>query len=290
MVTTKRLDEVRFVLWGVLFLNLVVAFSKLGYGLFTATLSLQADGCHSLFDGISNVVGLVGMRVASAPPDREHPYGHKKFESLAAAAIGLMLVGTCVYLLVRASEAFGAGSAPQVTEVSFAIMIMTMLVNASIAAWERSKGKALQSEILLADSRHTASDVLVSLSVIVGLVGIRFGYAVIDPIIAILIAMIIAWIAWTVLRDVAPTFSDRRRLDPESVKMVAESIAGVTEAHHIRTRGLPHHIFVDLSIHVGSNISIDRAHGIAHEVEDALRAHFREVQDVLVHIEPEGHD
>lgn len=290
MVTTKRLDEVRFVLWGVLCLNLAVAFSKLGYGLFTAALSLQADGFHSLFDGISNVVGLVGIWFAAAPPDHEHPYGHKKFESLAAATIGLMLVGTCVYLLMRASEALGAGSAPHVTNVSFGIMIMTMLVNTGIATWERSKGKALQSEILLADSRHTASDVLVSLSVIVGLVGIRFGYAVIDPIIAILIAVIIAWIAWTILRDVAPTFSDRRRLDPKTVKRVAESIAGVTQAHHIRTRGLPHHVFVDLSIHVAANISIDHAHGLAHDVEAAIKAHFREVQDVLVHVEPEGHD
>lgn len=284
-----RLQHIRAVLWGVLLLNLGVALAKLIYGLLTNALSMQADGFHSFFDGISNVVGLVGIWMASKPPDMEHPYGHKKFESLAAGGIGLMLVATCVYLLARTYAAIGHNNVPQVTPLSFGIMVVTMIVNATIAIWERRKGTELQSDVLIADSHHTASDVLVSLSVIAGLMAVRFGYPLVDPLVSLFIAGVIAWIGANVLRGVLHVFIDTVQLDPEAVRETALSIPGVEHAHQIRTRGLAHHIFVDLSIHVKSDISIEEAHRIAHEVEHLLKNSFQGVKDVVVHLEPEGH-
>ncbi len=126
---TNRLREVRFVLWSVLACNLVVALAKLSYGLMTEALAMQADGFHSLFDGVSNVVGLTGLWLAAAPPDYHHPYGHKKFETLAAVRIGGMLVTTCLYLIWRSYLSWAGTTSPTVTGISFGVMVMTMAIN-----------------------------------------------------------------------------------------------------------------------------------------------------------------
>ncbi len=285
----KRFQEIQFVLCSVLALNLLVALAKLGYGIISHSLGMQADGFHSLFDGMSNIIGLVGLWVASQPPDINHPYGHKKFEALAAAGIGGMLVATCLYLLWRTYQTFGNGSQPQVTEVSFGVMAFTMAVNFGVTKWEKRKGKALNSEILLADSYHTASDLLTSVSVLIGLVAIKLGYPFLDPLVAILIALVIAWTAITVLKEVIRSLTDEVRLDTKTVRAIVLDIPGILDCHDIRTRGLASHVFVDLSIHVQPHISIEEAHTIAHRAEDTIKKRFSYVEDVIVHLEPEGH-
>ena len=122
--------------------------------MFTGSLGMQADGFHSLFDGVSNVIGLVGLWWASEPPDEHHPYGHKKFETLAAAGIGGMLIATCYYLVTETFESWGGTRQPTVTSLSFIVMLVTMTINFGVMRWEQQKGRQLGSEILLADSLH----------------------------------------------------------------------------------------------------------------------------------------
>ena len=286
----RRLREIRFVLVSVLALNLLVAFAKMGYGLVTGSLGMQADGFHSLFDGVSNVVGLVGLWFASAPPDADHPYGHKKFETLAAAGIGAMLLSTCLYLLWKTFQSWGSSLKPEVTGMSFGVMLGTMAVNLAVMQWEMRRGQALGSEILKADSYHTASDALTSLSVLAGLVAVQLGYPVVDQIVALLIAGVIAWTAITILREVTSTLTDKRQLDQEDICRFVMETPGVLDCHQIRTRGLSHHIFLDLSIHVKPEMSVEGAHEIAHRVEVLLKDRFSGVEDVVVHIEPHGHE
>jgi len=266
-----------------------VALAKLTYGLFTHSLGMQADGFHSLFDGISNIIGLIGMTLASQPADHLHPYGHKKFETLASAGIALMLIGTCGYVGWRGLSNLANPSPPIVTNVSFAIMIVTMGINGGVSYWERQKGKALRSEVLIADSYHTSSDILTSLSVLLGLAAVQLGYPMADSIIALIIAMVIAATAWTILREVTHSLSDQIRYSPNEIRAMVLTVPGVLESHEIRTRGLSNHVFVDLSIHVQSGLSIDRAHAISHEVEHKLKTEFEGIEDVVVHIEPQGH-
>src|SRR3989442_321021 len=127
-----RAREVRVVLWAVLALNLLVAFAKLFYGLMTGSLGMQADGFHSLFDGVSNVVGLIGLWLASAPPCDEHPYGPKKDETLAVAEIGGVLAATCVYLLWISDEHVQGAARPEVTVVGFVGMDATFAIDNAI--------------------------------------------------------------------------------------------------------------------------------------------------------------
>jgi cation diffusion facilitator family transporter len=285
----SRLREIRRILWWILVLNLAVAAAKWTYGIITQSLSMQADGLHSFFDGLSNVIGLVGLWLASPPPDANHPYGHKKFEALTAGIIGGFLVLTCLYLLWKAYWSWALELHPQVTGISFFIMIVTMGINIFVTRWERQKGMELKSEILTADSYHTGSDVLTSCSVLVGLVAIQAGYAFVDPLVAILIAGVIAWTAFLVLKDVLSSLTDAIRLDPEKVRAAVLTIPGILHCHEIRTRGLTHHVFVDLSIHVDPACSVEQAHNLATTVEEFLIGQFDSVEDVVVHIEPEGH-
>ncbi|HWR98882.1 MAG TPA: cation diffusion facilitator family transporter, partial [Candidatus Methanoperedens sp.] len=168
-----RTRRVRFVLWAILGLNLAVAAAKYFYGLATASIAMQADGFHSLFDGTSNVVGLIGLAVAVRPPDRDHPYGHAKYETYAAAIIGAMLllaswkVGAAAWTRLA-----NGGEPPRVDAGSFVVMLVTLGVNIGVAAWERRVGKDLRSELLIADASHTGSDILVSVGVLAGLVAV----------------------------------------------------------------------------------------------------------------------
>ena len=285
----SRLQETRRILWWVLLLNVFVASAKWTYGVITQSVGMQADGLHSFFDGLSNVVGLVGLWFASPQPDADHPYGHKKFETLAAGAIGGFLVMTCLYLLWKAYRSWTMDVHPEVTTISFMIMFVTLGINIFVTKWERQKGKELKSDILTADSYHTASDVLTSLSVLAGLIAIQAGYPFIDPLVAVFIAGVIAWTAVIVLTDVLSSLTDRIRIDPQDIRTAAMTIPGILDCHDIRTRGLTNHVFVDLSIHVEPTWSVEQAHVLATDVEAFLLTHFDSVEDVVVHIEPEGH-
>ncbi len=286
-VTSSRRRKVQRILWAVLFMNLAVAFAKLGWGTFIGSVAMRADGFNSLFDGASNVVGLVGLGMASRPADRTHPYGHSKFETYASVAIGMMLaiaaynVGTsAIHRLTHGVEV------PQVDAVAFAVMFATLAVNITITLWERRAGKRLKSEILLADSRHTLSDVFVSLGVVAGLVAVKMGYPLADPVVALLVAGAIAYTAWEVFRDSSSTLSDASRIPPEEIRAAIAGMDGVLGAHDIRTRGPLGEVYVDLHVQVDPSLSLTEAHKKAEEVERGITLAFDNVADVLVHVEP----
>lgn len=286
--SSSRLTSVRRVLWGILLLNVAVAAAKLLWGIVSGSIAMQADGFHSLFDGTSNVVGLVGMRFASRPADKDHPYGHAKYETYASAAIGAMLALAAYNVGSSAIERLmQGGSAPRVTGVSFAIMLVTLAVNIIVTTWERRVGKRLSSEILIADANHTGSDVLVSLGVIAGLAAVRLGYPIADPVIGLFVAAAIAHTAIRVLRQAAVTLSDTARLPAEAVRQAVLEVEGVADCHHIRTRGLQAEIYVDLHVQVDAGMPLTRAHEVAEAVERHVCNRFPGVVDVIVHVEPQ---
>jgi len=287
--TNDRYRSIRNVLWIVLFLNLAVASAKLVYGLMSHSAAMEADGFHSMFDGASNVIGLVGMWFASRPADDEHPYGHAKFETFAAAVIGVLLV-FAGYTVGRGAfdSLLGRGAPTDVTAVSFAIMIGTLAVNLFVTTWERRAGKRLGSEVLVADASHTLSDVMVSIGVIVSLVIVKLGFEQADGIVALLVAVIIMRTAWGILRGVLHTLGDAARLPADEVADVARAVPGVAGCHAVRTRGPESQVYVDLHVQVAPGTTIEEGHAIAHLVEAALRLQYGQITDVVVHLEPVG--
>ena len=198
MTTTRdRYRSIRNVLWAVLALNLAVALAKLTYGIISHSAAMEADGFHSMFDGASNIIGLVGMWFAARPADQDHPYGHGKFETFAAALIGILLIFAGYTVGRGAVDGLsGDGLPTEVTTISFAIMLGTLAVNILVTTWERRAGKRLGSEVLVADASHTLSDVMVSTGVIVSLVVVRLGWQQADGIVALIVAAVILRTAW----------------------------------------------------------------------------------------------
>jgi len=284
--TRPRERDIRRVLLVVLCLNIAVALAKLLYGLFSHSVAMQADGLHSFFDGASNVVGLIGMWFASRPADQSHPYGHGKFETFTAAAIAVML-GIAGYTVARgAIDSLQGQSHAQVTVASFAIMIGTLAVNLGVTTWESRAGRRLGSEVLRADARHTLSDVLVSSGVIISLILVRVGLEKADGVLALLVAVAIAYTAFTILRGVGRTLSDAARLPVAEVVAVAAGVDGVIECHSVRTRGSENRVSLDLHLLVAPDATVEWGHAIADSVEAAVRDRFPQVTDVVVHVEP----
>lgn len=282
-----RIMRIRRVLWTILFLNVAVAFAKLGWGVYINSTAMQADGFHSLFDGASNVVGLVGITLASRPADRDHPYGHSKYETYASAAIAGMLVFAAYRIGSGAfAQLTAGGQPPRVDAISFVVMIVTLAINLGITLWERSVGRKLDSEILVADASHTASDVFVSLGVIASLVLVRLGFGWADPVVALIVSGAIVLTAWRILKAAGATLSDAARIPPQDICAAAMSSPGVLGCHHVRTRGSAAEVYVDLHIQVDETRSVADGHRIAEEVERLLCDRFPQVVDTIVHLEP----
>ena len=284
----ERFSSIKRVLWLILVLNLLVAGAKIWYGTISNTVSIRADGIASLFDSLSNLVGIAGLSLAERPADLDHPYGHQKFETYASAGIGLMLL-VAAYNVGSDAVAglLSHNGSPQVDVGSFAVMLATLAVNVFVVVYERSRGKALHSEILSADAFHTLSDVLVSVSVIVGLVFVRLGFTIADSIASLLVAVMILRSAYEVFRQANQTLSDEARIPVADIKAVADAVPGALDCHAVRTRGTEGEVYMDLHILVDPNMTIERAHRVAGEVEAALNERFPQVVDIVVHVEPD---
>jgi cation diffusion facilitator family transporter len=271
----------------VLGLNLTVAFTKLSLSAVTGALSLLADGIHALLDASSNVVGIVGIAAAARPADAGHPYGHRRFETLAASCIGLLILSGMAGILRGLWEGLaGRRAVPQVTASSVAILAMTIVANLAISRYEARKGAELRSGVLKADAGHTLSDTFGALAVLASFGASSVGFRAADLVAAVIVAILIGRTAWSVLRENLGVLADHARLDPLAVRKVALSVPEVRGAHKVRSRGSADHVYVDLHIHVDPAMTVERAHRVTHAVAVAVRAAFPEVADVLIHTEP----
>src|SRR4030043_871936 len=287
IVTKNYTTEVRKVLICTLILNLIVALSKVLYGYLTNSVAMMSDGFHSGFDGASNVIGLIGIWIASHPPDEKHPYGHRKYETLFTIIIAVMLFTTCFEILKKVYQSFHEDHKTQVTQVSFLIMIMTTGVNIFVMLYEKRKGKQLGSEFLIADAKHTKSDILVSLTVIASLVFSRMGYPHADVIVGLIITIFIARIGYEILKDASNVLVDTVCLNTRAVESLVNSLDGVRGCHDIRTRGSENSIYLDLHVLVDRNLSTEKSHEIADSIEETIKREFPSVVDIVVHVEPE---
>ena len=282
----ERHDAIARVLARVLILNLAVAGAKLVFGYATGTVSILSDGFHSLTDGASNVIGLVGVHAARKPPDDDHPYGHRKYETLAAAAIFIFLLFVVVEIVRASFDRLASGRAPDVGAASFGVMLATLAVNVLVVRYETSQGRALGSELLLADAMHTRSDVLSSCAVLISLAAILAGYPIMDPIGALVIAVFTARTGLEIARDTSRILSDRVVMDESDIRRVVMGVPDVIGCHRIRTRGSRDHTFLDLHVWLRGDTALHEAHRISHVVKDRLMQRYPQIADAIIHIEP----
>jgi cation diffusion facilitator family transporter len=282
----SRYREVRQVLVRILFLNIAVALAKIVYGQLSGSISILSDGFHSLTDGASNIVGLVSLRLARMPPDANHPYGHRRFETLAAGGIALFLLLVVIEVAQAAFMRFRTGGAPTVTPTSFAVMLVTLAINLAVVRSERKAAQRLSSELLMADARHTQSDVLTSMAVIAALAGSAGGYPIVDPLAALVIVGFIGYAGFEIARDATRILSDQIVISEDDIRRVVDAVPTVLGCHHIRSRGSADHVFLDLHVWLDGATPLLEAHAVSHTVKDKLMERYPQIADAIIHIEP----
>jgi cation diffusion facilitator family transporter len=281
-----RYSAVVSVLYRVLVLNLAVAAVKIALGYITGAVSILSDGFHSLTDSASNVVALIGVSVARRPPDRNHPYGHRKYETMASVGILVFLVVVLLQVLTAAADRLMNGGTPRVFPEGIAVMAATLVLNVFVVRYEMREGNRLGSEVLRADAMHTRSDVLTSAAVLGALLGVWWGVPLLDPLAALLVAGFIGHAGWQIALNASRILSDETVIAEEDVRAVVGSVVQVIGCEKIRTRGSADHAFMDLHVWLDRRTPLEDAHATSHVVKDKLMARFPQLVDVVIHIEP----
>ena len=280
--------SVQRVLLIVLGLNALVTLIKLVVGIRTGALTVVGAGLESALDLLNNVIALTLVRIAHAEPDEEHPYGHGKFETLGTLAVVGFLSISCFELLRQGTLSLLRGTRVDSASVGeIGVVLSTLAINAFVVAYESRRGRALESRLLLADAAHTRSDMLVTVLAVASLWLTRAGIARVDGALAIIVALIIAWTGWQILRASIPVLVDQRALEAAQIRSVAEAVPGVLEVRDVRSRGAGSgtRAFAEITIVVSGGATVAEAHALADVVEDAVARRLGGGQ-VTVHVEP----
>jgi cation diffusion facilitator family transporter len=282
-----RARQVRRVFWITLGLNAVVAISKAGYGYVTGSVALGTDSVHSILDGASNVLALLGLHWSTAPANPRHPYGHRKIEILAALGIGVLIVISLSELAGAAVDSLrGHRAPPHIGWAAYVVVVGTMVINFFVTRYEHRKGHELSSQLLCADAHHTQSDLYASGAVLLSFLAVRNGIAWADGVGALVLVILVGRAAWMVFRDNVPVLLDAAILDPAGIADLARGIDGVEDVHRVRSRGMRSAVELDLHMQVAAGMSVIDAHRLASQIENQLKLKFPELSDVVIHIEP----
>lgn len=286
-MTFDHRPAIRKVLIITLLLNLFVMVLKAVVGVWTGSLSLLADAIHSVTDSANNVLGLVTNRLASPQPDRDHPYGHQKYEAIGALGIAAFLGIACFKILETAIDRIMTGGKPvEISSTELWLLLIVLGVNIFVAFYERGVGLKVGSQILIADAKHTMSDIWVTITVLAGLIGIWiWNIQWLDVVLAFPVALLVFWSGWTVIRENLPWLVDEVAIAPEAIHDVVMQVPGVINCHSIASRGLlGRQVFIEMHLIVSAS-DVETAHKITEAVEEYLEARFNPVR-ISIHVEP----
>jgi cation diffusion facilitator family transporter len=275
-----------------LLVNAILAAGKFIAGVLGHSQALIADAVESLADVFSSLVVWRGLVVAATPPDEGHPYGHGKAEPIAAAVVSGMLLMAAAGIVLRSIQHI---ITPQEPPAPFTLLVLigVVVVKEALFRFVLREGMSVESAAVRTDAGHHRSDAITSLAAAVGITVAIVGgpqYVAADGVAAILAALIIAWNGWRLLLPALDELMDASPSVPiiENIRRVATRVPGVTRVEKCVARKMGYHYFVDMHVEVDPQMTVQRAHEIAHDVKDVIRHQFPKVSDVLVHIEPAG--
>lgn len=279
--------KIKSILIKILVLNWLVAFAKIFIGFSTGTLSILSDGVHSFFDGVTNVMGWLGIKLAERPADKDHPYGHQKYEAVASLGI-LFLLMLVAYEVSK--SIFNKLFNPAAIDIGWlAILVLAgcIIVDAIVARYEYKKGVELNSVILRSDAKHTKTHYITTGAAILGALLIKLGFpSVVDPVVAVFVVGFILKLGHEIFKDTIGILSDKALVKEETIKQIAEGLEAVKSCRDVRTRGDERHIFLDFHLTFSGDTSLEKAHKICDDLEAKIKAAIPEVKDITIHIEP----
>ncbi|MFO7656801.1 MAG: cation diffusion facilitator family transporter [Bacteroidales bacterium] len=288
----NRERELKIASWAGIIGNAILAVSKMAVGLISGSLAVVADGIDSMSDILASVITLIAARVLSRPPDIRFPYGYGKADTIATKALSFIILFAGAQLAISTISKLAEGTVTEVpSKIAIGITVFSIAGKLILAWHQKSVGKKTGSGMLIANGRNMQNDILISSSVLIGLLlTYILRIPLIDPIIALLVSV---WILKTGIQIFMQSNVDLMDGTQDctiynKIFSAIERVEGVHNPHRVRTRKIGDKIMVSADIEVDGNIPLSKAHEIAHEVEKSLKNQIDNIFDVAIHVEPIG--
>ncbi len=270
--------------------NVFLTLIKIGFGILGQSASLIADGIHSLSDLISDLLVIIAIKLGSREADHAHPYGHRRFETIATVLLGLGLVIVAGGIAWDAIERLlGAEKLLIPSQDTLGIALVSILANEWLFHYTKGVGEITRSKLLLANAWHHRSDAFSSVVVLFGIGAVLMGYLFADAVAAVIVSLMIAKMGLSLVLESINELVDSSLPEDyvREIRRVIKQTKGVQSIHLLRTRRMGEDAYVDAHIVVDSRISVSEGHMIGDIIRDNLKTSFDDVVDVLVHIDPE---
>ena len=269
--------------------NVVLSLLKILAGFFASSNAMISDGIHSLSDVFSSFIVIIGVKMASKASDKDHPYGHERFECVAAIVLAMVLTITALFIGNTAFKQIISGAQLEIPGILALIAaVVSIVCKEAMFRYTRVYARFFDSSALMADAWHHRSDALSSVGALVGIAGARMGYPVLDKAASILICLFIFKAAFDIFTDAVSKMVDSSCSEEteEKIKNCALEQEGVMGVDLIHTRVFGSKIYVDIEIGADKNKTLAESHDTAEKVHDAIEKEFPDVKHVMVHVNP----
>lgn len=275
--------------------NALLSFFKMLAGIIAHSSAMVSDAIHSASDVFSSFIVMIGVKISSKNSDKDHPYGHERFECVAAIVLAVILLISGLFIGYKAIEKIVLGNTESLMIPGVLALIAAIVSIATKEAmywYTRFHAKRIDSGALMADAWHHRSDALSSIGALIGIIGARMGYPIVDTIASLIICLFIIKAAYDIFKDAINKMVDRScSVETEQqIKECAESQTGVIKVDLINTRVFGNRIYVDIEICAQRDITLLESHNIANSVHDAIETNFPKVKHVMVHVNPSEED
>ncbi|NJE54469.1 cation diffusion facilitator family transporter [Thermococcus sp. 21S9] len=283
------MEEIYKPIWVSIIGNVLLAVIKLIVGFLYSSIALISDGVHSLSDVVTSVAGYFGIKVASKPPDKDHPFGHSRFEPLVAFLIGEALLVVAYEIGRDSVERLLHGEHITVNSIMLGVTIVSILAKELMFRYSVYVGRKLNSQILIADAYHHRSDVLSSVAVLIGLGLQKFGFQYGDALAGLVVAVFLVKVSFEIILENVGYLTGRAPSFEicEEIKRRALSVPNVLGIHDLRAHYVGNRLHVELHIEVPPNLSLKEAHDVSEEVKKRIEE-IPEVERVFVHVDIKG--
>lgn len=270
--------------------NLLLSAGKLFAGIFANSGAMISDAVHSASDVFSTIIVMIGVKISGKDSDNDHPYGHERLECVAAIILATVLAATGIGIGYGAVVKIMAGdyNVEMPGILALVAAVVSILVKELMFWYTRYYAKQIDSSALMADAWHHRSDSLSSIGALIGIIGARLGYGIMEPLASVVICIFIEKAAYDIFMDAVNKMVDKSCDDEtmEKIKACAMNIPGVENIDLLRTRVFGNKIYVDMEIAADGNKTLDETHAVAESVHDAIEKEFPKVKHIMVHVNP----
>ena len=270
--------------------NLLLSAGKLFAGIFANSGAMISDAVHSASDVFSTIIVMIGVKISGKDSDNDHPYGHERLECVAAIILATVLAATGIGIGYGAVVKIMAGdyNVEMPGILALVAAVVSILVKELMLWYTRYYAKQIDSSALMADAWHHRSDSLSSIGALIGIIGARLGFGIMEPLASVVICIFIEKAAYDIFMDAVNKMVDKSCDDEtmEKIKACAMNIPGVENIDLLRTRVFGNKIYVDMEIAADGNKTLDETHAVAERVHDAIEQEFPKVKHIMVHVNP----